>query len=150
MSGVGEKRKRSNSSSSSSLSSASSSSEDEEEESNKERFSRLKRTNQTEIAFDFDESECDYMVIASDKNIKLSTSFLQYASDDFTSLPKEIDMCSYSRNSLVDVLTFYLPRVSNSRYAISMVVCLYLTVHHLNPIVIVSLFRAGGFLVFTK
>ena len=80
------------------------------EEDQKERFSRLKSANQTEIAFDFDESECDYMVIASNKNIKLSTSFLQYASDVFTSLPKEIDLCSYSRNSLVDVLTFYLPR----------------------------------------
>ena len=85
------------------------SSDDQEDE---EELSKLKKSNETVVGFDFDENECDYEIITSDLNIRFPADFLQYACGDFATLPKEIDLSNVCGEDLIRAFSFYIPRTN--------------------------------------
>ena len=78
--------------------------------SKEEQFHDLKRNNETVVALNFDEEDCEYLVIAKDKNIKLPQHFLKYFCENLTLLPKEIDLSRVKGEDIIQALSFYLPR----------------------------------------
>ena len=64
------------------------------------------------ILFDFDENECDIVIMTKDKEVHLPSSFLHIASSDSKTLPfvngkMVIDVMS---DNLVHALSFYDPK----------------------------------------
>ena len=73
----------------------------------------LKESNETIAALGFEVDDCEYMVITSDKNVKLPQHFLQYACDNFSSLSKEIHMSGVCGDNVIGAFSYYLPRSTN-------------------------------------
>ena len=73
-------------------------------------FEELKISNETTTAFHFDDEDCEYFVIASDKNIKFPKHFLQYICDDLSSIPEEIDLSEVPAEVITTIFALYLPR----------------------------------------
>ena len=71
----------------------------------------MKESNETTTAFHFDDEDCEYLIIASDKNIKFPKHFLQYVCDDLSSIPKEIDLSEVPGEVITTIFALYLPRI---------------------------------------
>ena len=78
--------------------------------SKEEKLHDLKTPNQTAVAFNFEEEDCEYMVIGKDENIKLPRHLLKCFCDKFTLLPKEIDLSQVIGDDIISAFSFYLPR----------------------------------------
>lgn len=78
-------------------------------------FEELKESNETTTAFEFDDEDCEYMIVTSDKNLKFPKEFLRYVCDDLSSIPKEIDLSEVPGDVVTTIFALYLPRTNNNR-----------------------------------
>ena len=84
-------------------------------EDTKQRLEDLKKSNETITVFGFEAEDCEYLIITSDKNIKLPKHFLQYVCDDFSSFTKEIDLSEVPGEVVISILSLHLPRTEITR-----------------------------------
>ena len=85
-------------------------------QSEEEELHDLKTKKETVVAFNFGEEDCEYMVIAKDKNIMLPRHFLQCFCEKFNLLPKEIDLSQVMGEDIIKAFSFYLPRSEVGMY----------------------------------
>ena len=80
-----------------------------------QRLEDLKKSNETTAVFGFEAEDCEYLIITSDKNIKLPKHFLQYVCDDLSSFTKEIDLSEVPGDVVISIFSLHLPRTEISR-----------------------------------
>ena len=77
------------------------------------------------VPFDFDENDCDVIIMTKDKEVHLPSSFLEMASNGET-LPIVDGRISIdvSAESLEESLSFYYPKIDDEEFSFSKIICL--------------------------
>ena len=67
------------------------------------------------ILFDFEENECDLIIMANDREVHLPSCFLKMASDDDLQIVDGRINIDVSAESVMTGLSFYVPKIWNSQ-----------------------------------